>query len=179
MTETTEGIAWTFCITFACVFLTLSMIACSGAYPGPNMHGQWCATHTCDFAPGTFTADPNSEATVESAINNLNQRAGLALYAGPFGVPVHFQPEVIVDGESLCGVTQVGKFADEVISLDIYIATEHLDGCVPQWAVVRHEIACHALHPLAEHTASGMCSSTSQGTAAIDDVSMAAITAQD
>lgn len=179
MTEKTEGIAWTFCITFACVFLMLSMIGCSGSYPDTNMHGQWCLNHTCDYAPGTFTVDAGDEGIVQSAVNNLNQRAGLGLLVEPFGIPVHFQPEVIAGGESLCGVTTVGMIDGEVISLDIFIATEHLEGCVPQWAVVRHEIACHALHPTAPHTASGVCSPTSQGTAAIDDVSLAFVTAPD
>jgi hypothetical protein len=153
---------------------------CSAGVATYNVAGNWCLDHTCDYAALTFIADAGHEGALESAIDNLNQRADLGLFIGAYGVPVHFVPTVVdQNGESKCGITQIGWVHGQVISLDIYIATEHLDGCVPQWAVVRHEIACHALHPSAEHTESGVCSAYSTGGIDIDGMSMTAITLQD
>lgn len=159
------------------ILVALVLCGCSAQMPGYNMFANWCLDHTCDYADGTFTPDLGHEAEVAVAAGNLNSQTDLDLVVLPGGIPVHFVAAVFdQDGESVCGITLVGKLDDEVMSIDISIATEHLDGCLPAWAIVRHEIACHALHPLATHTLTGMCSPTSMGELTIDDVSMEAIT---
>lgn len=139
---------------------------------------EWCAEHACDTEPLAFTTDGAHTELLTHVLDNINAASGLSLHVSDRGAPVAFAPVALSkEGEPVCGTTHVAWAAGETLSVELVIATEWVPGCVPQWAVLRHEIACHALRNEqdAEHTESGICSSESVAGPAFDQLSLDAM----
>jgi hypothetical protein len=161
---------------FFLLLLCVNNWGCSSVPSGDLTLDAHCAEHTCDFDPLSFDPEPEALRITEIALDNINERTGAGLTISDDGMKVAVQSVVIGNaGAPVCGVTFTALDVDsgERVSVDIFIATEHVDGCTPQWAVLRHEMACHAMAPGAEHTANGVCSPYGSGDVEFDDESAA------
>jgi hypothetical protein len=148
------------------------MLACGSPMSNRDL---WCSEHSCGADPLAYTTDDEHVELLAHVLDNINAASGLALRIDADGSPVAFEPVVLGrEGQPVCGVTKVAMWAGEAVSVDVEIATVHIPGCTPQWAVLRHEILCHALRRVGDnaHTESGVCSVNGMAGPSIDEESL-------
>ena len=152
----------------------LWLVACGGDVP--SSAEVWCDNHRCDFVDLAFDQlAPEGHGGLESALRTLNAASGLELVQDTMGIPIRWEPAVFGhDGEPACGITEIVRsgVTKEILTIEITIASEWLDGCKPDWMVIRHEIACHALTGGFGHIETGMCSPWASDTAEVDQPSL-------
>jgi hypothetical protein len=151
------------------LLLLVSLAACGAA---PTNQELWCAEHACNTEPGAFTTDDEHADLLAVALDNINEATGAGLRMSDKGSSVLWEPVVMGSkGFPVCGITEVARWSDKVVSTEVVIASEHVEGCTPQWSVIRHEIMCHALNASEGHTLTGVCSEFGSGEETIDDIS--------
>jgi hypothetical protein len=174
---------WRALVLFAWLFLLGAiLIGCSGQV---DLTDEWCAAHRCDFQLMKFDPEPGLTGATDAAVSSLNEASGLRIARDPArGMPIVLQPRVFGDSVELCGYTTIARQDGEVLSIEIEISASPPAGCVPQWEIIRHEIACHALNPWHlgpvdefGHTDSGVCAQRPTKEDGMDDISLAALCA--
>lgn len=146
------------------LFLCFDGWGCSAA--GNGEVSRWCQTHRCNYGELSFDPDSELSASVGIAVDSLNMASGLEIVVDhELGIPIHLVPETSGGSVAHCAQTVVTHAGNDILSIEIQISANPPDGCSPQWAIIRHEIGCHALNPFSlgdvdseGHTKTGMCS---------------------
>lgn len=164
---------WPGLIIFAYLFLAAGLMSGCASYDATPVD-LWCASHRCDAVPMAFEERaPEGHGGLASAIRTVNEASGLELREDPWGIVIQWAPEVYNnDDERLCGSTVITRAGKEVLGIEIWIASEWMPGCRPEWMVIRHEVMCHALTGGEGHIETGICSPEASGTAEVDKESL-------
>jgi len=169
---------------FRLAIISIFAVACA-ADTGKNDVDGWCRAHRCEYADLAFDPEPELLTATESVLSGLNAVSGLGLAIDHgYGIPIRRVPEThAADGTLNCGSTIVTReVGGDILSIEIEISMNPPKGCMVEWMTIRHEIACHAINPLAwgdvdqeGHTATGMCSSVGDASTIIDKPSLDAM----
>lgn len=168
-----EEAVWPALVLFAYLFLAGGLLSGCASY-GATPADLWCASHRCDAVPMAFEERaPEGHGGLASAIRTVNAASGLELKEDPWGTIIRWAPEVYdTNGVRSCGTTTITKAGKEVLSIEIWIASEWMPGCKPDWMVIRHEIMCHALTGGEGHIETGICSPGASSTVEVDEESL-------
>lgn len=127
--------------------LVILLIGCGGVEEDPSVNPT-------DLS---FASFPGYETVMESAVSRLSKATGDTFTIDSSGVPVIFQPQVYREGKQQCGYTDVVKEVIEVVSTEVFIATDPIGiACMELDSTLMHE-SIHAFTD-AKHVAQGLYS---------------------
>ena len=166
------------------VFLLLLCVDGWGCGVAQSGSENWCEGHRCNYVDLAFDPGPELLDETQAAMKNINNATELGLDLDGQGIVVRAVPRAYgADGDWVCGITEIARDKDssETLSIEIQIGLDNPDGCMPVWAIIRHEIACHALgegglaHPSTldgGHARDGVCSPTGNDLTGLDDAAL-------
>lgn len=163
--------------TWGALLTGVALSTCSSGCGYASQPDPWCETHRCEWVDMAFgSEDQDHEGLVEAVAERLSLATGAGISYDSYGVPVRFQPRVEdpKTGKRLCGYTEVAReLSGELKSIEIFVATEDTEHCMPIADVVTHE-AIHALGRT-EHARTGLFSEGGSPGAFLEGASLDAL----